>query len=125
MKLSINYELQDEDAVRGITSLCHDLGIEYSLEERDDWLTHALRPMSEDSTHMLLVISAAATMSWWLPFQLGRAAERRMQILPYLTESVSILPTYLEAGGLICGQQDLKSRLGPQSKVTFGRLENR
>jgi len=25
MKLSINYELQDEDAVRGITALCDEL----------------------------------------------------------------------------------------------------
>ncbi len=111
MKLSINYELQDEDAVRGITALCDELELKYSLEERDDWLTHALRPASEDSTHMLLVISPATTTSWWLPFQLGRAAERRMNILPYLTESASVLPSFLEAGGLVCGHQDLKSRL--------------
>ena len=74
MKLSINYELPDEDAVRGITSLCDELGLEYTLEESDDWLTHALRPASEDSIHMLLVISPVTTTSGWLPFQLGRAA---------------------------------------------------
>ena len=111
MRLSINYSLHDEYAVRGITSLCDDLGLEYSLEERDDWLTHALRPASEDSTHMLFVISPATTASWWLPFQLGRAAERRMDVLPYLTESVSVPPSFLEAGEWVCGHQDLRSRL--------------
>ena len=111
MKLSINYELQDEGAVRQITSLCDELGLEYSLEERDDWLTHALRPASADSTHMLLVISPATTTSWWLPFQIGRATERRMEILPYLTKTVSDLPGFLKARRLVCGSQDLKSRL--------------
>ncbi len=111
MKLSINYELQDEDVVRGITSLCDEIGVEYSLEERDDWLMHALRPASEDSTHMLFVISPATTKSWWLPFQLGRAAERRMDVLPYLTEPARVLPSFLAASGSVCGDQDLKTRL--------------
>ena len=111
MKLSINYELQDEDVVRGITSLCDEIGVEYSLEERDDWLMHALRPASEDSTHMLFVISPATTKSWWLPFQLGRAAERRMDVLPYLTEPPRVLPSFLEASALVSGDQGLRSRL--------------
>ena len=111
MKLSINYELRDEDVVRGITSFCDKLGLEYSLEERNDWLMHGLHPASEDSTPMLLVISPHTTTSWWLPFQLGRAADRGMGILPYVTESASRLPSYLETGRLVCGHQELLSRL--------------
>ncbi len=111
MRLSINFDQQDEDAVRGITSVCDELGLDYSLEERDDWLAHALRRPSEDSTHMIFLISPVSTKSWWLPFQIGRATERRMSILSYIRESTSGLPAYLDAGESVRGSQDLKSRL--------------
>ena len=111
MRLSINFDQQDEDTVRGITSVCDELGLRYSLEERDDWLSHALRPPSDDSTHMIFVISPATTTSWWLPFQIGRATERRMNILSYVKESTNVLPSYLDAVELVRGPQDLKSRL--------------
>ena len=111
MRLSINFDQRDKNAVRGITSVCDELGLAYLLEERDDWLTHALRPPSKESTHMIFVISPSTTTSWWLPFQIGRATERRMEILSYIRESTSVLPSYLMADELVRGLQDLKSRL--------------
>ena len=111
MKLSINFDEQDGSAVPSITAVCHELGLEYVLEERNDWLTHALRPQCEDSTHILFVVSPVTTVSWWLPFQIGRAVERRVGIVSYVWGSTNNLPRYLEAGDTVRGLEDLKSRL--------------
>jgi len=111
MKLSINFDEQDSSAVPSITAVCHELGLEYVLEERNDWLTHALRPQSEDSTHVLFVVSPVTSASWWLPFQIGRAVERRVDIVSYVRGSMNNLPRYLEAGDTVRGLDNLKSRL--------------
>ena len=97
--------------VPDITAVCDELGLEYVLEERNDWLTHALRPQSEDSTHVLFVVSPVTSASWWLPFQIGRAVERRVDIVSYVCGSTNDLPKYLEAGDTVRGLEDLKSRL--------------
>ena len=111
MKLSINFDEQDSSAVPKITAICDELGLEYVLEERNDWLTHAVRPQTEDSTHVLFMVSQATTVSWWLPFQIGRAVERRAGIVSYVWGSTDNLPKYLEAGDTVRSLEDLKSRL--------------
>ena len=104
-------EAVSDAAVSAITAVCRELGLEYVLEERNDWMTQAVRPQSEDSTHVLFVVSPVTTASWWLPFQMGRAVERRVGIISYVPGSTNGLPRYLEAGEIIRGHEDLKSRL--------------
>ena len=103
MKLSINFDEQDGSAVPGIVGVCNELSLAYVLEERNDWLTHALRPQSEDSTHILFVVSPGAAASWWLPFQIGRTVERHVSIISYEWGSMTNLPRYLEAGDTVKG----------------------
>ena len=111
LRLSINFDERDSSVVPKITAVCDELGLEYTLEERNDWLTHALRPQSEDSTHVLFVVSQTTAVSWWLPFQIGRAVERRVGIVSYVWDSTNNLPKYLEAGDTVKGLEGLKSRL--------------
>ena len=111
MKLSINYDEQDGSVIPEITAVCDQLGLEYVLEERNDWMTNAVRPQSAESTHVLFVVSPVNTASWWLPFQIGRAVERRATVVSYVSDSTDILPRYLEAGETVRQSEDLKSRL--------------
>ena len=111
MKLSINYDEQDVDVVPEITTVCDKLGLEYVLEERNDWMTHGVRPQCAESTLVLFVVSPVTITSWWLPFQIGRSVERQVTIVSYVRDSTSTIPKYLEAGDTVRGREDLKSRL--------------
>ena len=113
VRLSINYSAEDGETVEEIGSLCNELGLEYSLDERNDWLMRAFHREPEGATHLLVIVSPATVKSLWVPFQLGRAEEHGISILPYLTYSALDLPQFLQGRSCIHGIEALRTRLRP------------
>jgi len=111
LKLCISYSWEDEQVAREIASLCGELGVEYALDGRNDWLMHGLHDGPEGSTHQLVVVSRANARSWWLPFQLGRAADRGVETFAYLTEPDREPPAFLREKPLVRGLDSLKAML--------------
>ena len=111
MKLSIHFDERDEKTASEIAAVCDRLGVEYVLEERNDWMTRAVRPRSPEATHVLFVVSPQTAASWWLPFQIGRAVECRMPIMSFVTGLVDNRPRYLEAGEVLRELEDVNSTL--------------
>ncbi len=111
MKLSVQHDAHDIAVAGQVAALCAELGLEHELDARDDWLIHALRPMAGDSTHMLLVVTPMSVGCWWVPFQLGRATERGMEIVLYVTADVGELPGFIEQADAVRGLPQLRDRL--------------
>ena len=72
---------------------------------------HGLHPGPEGSTHQLVVVSLANERSWWLPFRLGRAAERGITTFAYLTHPECDPPSYLKGKLCVRGLDGLKAEL--------------
>lgn len=112
MKLSIHYSTEDRQAAQEISSLCDELGLEYSLSERNDWLMRAFHGDPEGATHLLVVVSPVSMKSLWVPFQLGRAEERGLAVLPYLSYPLEQKPPqFLRGRSWVRGIDDLRARL--------------
>ena len=58
-------------------------------------LTDHIKSNLNDCTDIIVVMSEATKRSWWVPFEIGMAAQANMPTASYLTSSVS-LPEYLE-----------------------------
>jgi len=89
VKLFISYSHQDKATAAAITKSCVTAGMPYFQDEKDvmwgDSISAAVARGLSDSTHLLVIVSPATVKSWWVPFEIGRAVERHMTILPYLT----------------------------------------
>lgn len=95
MKLCISHAWEDKEQATRIAELCSELGVKHYLDERCDWLLQALRPLSEESTNLLVIVSQHTDATWWLPFHMGRASERKVPIWAYLVEPGNELPGFL------------------------------
>ena len=107
VKLSISYSQEDRETALRIGSMCDELRIDHVLDERNDWLMHALRQRPEGSTHLLVIVSPANEKSWWLPFQLGRATEHGITIVPYQARLTQGLPSFLRDSSRVVGLESL------------------
>ena len=95
MKLCISFAEEDRAAAEQIARLCKELDWPHGLDPRGDWLRHSLRTWPEETTHLLVVVSATSVVSWWLPFHLGRATEHACEVSVYLLDPALPLPGYL------------------------------
>ncbi len=96
MKIHISFEFQDQPAALEIARACDQVGVDYKLDERNDWLMHGLRKWPEPDSLLVVVASSSSLKSWWLPFLLGRCTEQRIAVAVYQTMPKQKLPIYLE-----------------------------
>ena len=115
MKLCVSHSWEDQEIAGEVAAVCEELGIDYILDGRDDWLRHGLHPGPEDVTHHAFIVTSTNERSWWLPFQLGRSRDSAVTVLVYLHESVSGAPSFVRGDTCVSGFQGLRTYLGAAS----------
>ena len=58
-------------------------------------LTNNIRLELNKCSHMITVLSESTKLSWWVPFEIGMAAQKDVPVVNFLLEGIS-LPGYLE-----------------------------
>jgi len=69
--------------------------LDTSINGGGETLTDHIKAQLNSCTDIIVVMSEATKYSWWVPFEIGMAAQTDMPTATYLTSSVS-LPSYLE-----------------------------
>jgi len=95
----LSYSHQDTGVADDICAVFHELGVEYFRDKRSiDWgdpIDSEVRLGLDQARLMLLIVSPASLKSWWVIYEVGYAAGRRMRILPFLTHPSLEMPPYL------------------------------
>lgn len=68
--------------------------LDTSISEGGEALTDHIKDQLNGCTDIIVVMSEATKYSWWVPFEIGMAAQIDMPTATYLTSSV-VLPDYL------------------------------
>lgn len=114
MKLFISYSWKDQDVASEIMDMCVDAGVECFLDKKDiSWGQSIQKGVAQGlatSTHLLVILSSETVRSWWVPFEIGRAVERGLVILPFLSSSDVDLPSFLADRLAITSLDDLRAR---------------
>lgn len=102
IKVFISHKKEDSAYALLVKRAFDDLSVESYLDLLDDSvnsggkaLTDHIKSNLNDCTDIIVVMSEATKRSWWVPFEIGMAAQVNMPIASYLTSSVS-LPEYLD-----------------------------
>ena len=102
MKVFISHKKEDSLEARRIKLELDILGVEAYLDLLDSSiigggksLTDHIKSQLNQCSDIIVVMSEATKNSWWVPFEIGMAAQIDMPTASYLTSSVK-LPDYLE-----------------------------
>lgn len=102
IKVFISHKKEDSAYALLVKRAFDDLSVESYLDLLDDSvngggkaLTDHIKSNLNDCTDIIVVMSEATKRSWWVPFEIGMAAQTNMPTASYLTSSVS-LPEYLD-----------------------------
>ncbi|WP_366924338.1 toll/interleukin-1 receptor domain-containing protein [Metallumcola ferriviriculae] len=102
MKIFISHKDVDSDVATQINKYLSSRGIQTYLDVLDNSVSgsgkkltqHLMRQLNQ-CTHLMTILSKDTRYSWWVPFEIGMASQRRFPIANYLVEGVS-LPSFLE-----------------------------
>lgn len=102
MKVFISHQKNDSKLASDIHFQLRLQNVEAYLDVFDDTLvsdsqalTEHLKNIVRDSSDILVVMSASTKASWWVPFEIGIAANQDLPTVTFLQDSVS-LPGYLD-----------------------------
>lgn len=115
MKFFISYSWVDSTIVDDVVKLFKDLAIDYFLDKKDiklgQSITEAVDKSMNSCTHILIVISKQTEKSWWVPYELGRATEKGLIVIPLIADSDAKLPSFLQDTLAALGVHELKKHL--------------
>lgn len=101
MRVFISHKQEDEIPARYICDKLSDLGVDAYLDLLEgelllngEDLTNHIKKRLNSCTDILVVMSNNTKESWWVPFEIGMAAQRDFSIVSYLINNVK-LPDYL------------------------------
>lgn len=102
MKVFISHQKKDSEIASQIYSRLRMYNIEAYLDTFDDSfttnskaLTEHLKEIVRCSSDILVVMSENTKTSWWVPFEIGIAANQNLPTVTYLQNYVT-LPEYLD-----------------------------
>lgn len=99
MKLFISHTSADRDIVGQIVDCCEQLNIKYFLDEKHidagSKISSRVGEGLRECSHLLVVVSPASERSQWVAFEIGRAIERGMAVIPFLTHPLTAPPPFL------------------------------
>ncbi len=104
MKIFISHKKCDSKIALQIAKEFQSRNIDIYLDALDETinisqgskeLTNHLKSEIESSSDILVVMSDQTRLSWWVPFEIGMAADQNMPIVTYLHNDVH-LPEYLD-----------------------------
>lgn len=104
----ISHRTLDDDAALAIAHyIVNRLNIDVYIDDDDRPLRTAVAAQNYEeivryiekgiftSTHLLAVLSSRTIESWWVPFEIGSARQKRLSIAYLLLEDVTYIPEYL------------------------------
>lgn len=101
MKIFISHKQEDEIIAKYICDTLSNLNVDAYLDllEGDllingEDLTNHIKERLNSCTDILVVMTKNTKESWWVPFEIGMAAQRDFPIVSYLINNVE-LPDYL------------------------------
>ena len=102
MKVFISHKQEDSLNAKRVQEAFAALGVSSYLDVLDDTLVNSgesltdhIKKQLNTCTDIIVVMSEATRYSWWVPFEIGMAAQLDMPTATFLT-SYTKLPEYLE-----------------------------
>ena len=124
MKVFISHKQEDYLQALLIKRAFDSLNVEAYLDVLDNSindggkaLTDHIKTQLNTCTDIVVVMSEATKNSWWVPFEIGMAAQNDMPTASYLTSSVS-LPDYLEYWPRLKSVSDVAIYISVRRSVT-------
>src|SRR5262245_34639539 len=115
MKFFISYSHADKEIALDIRRVCEKLEVSCFLDEKDiSWgqsVTGAIAHGLRDCTHLIVVLSPASLKSAWVSYEVGRATERGMTILPFLTHPSIDLPGFFPDARRVSSIDELRKQV--------------
>ena len=97
-KIHFQLRLQNVDAYLDV--------FDNTLVSDSKLLTEHLKDLVRNSSDILVVMSESTRMSWWVPFEIGIAANQDLPTVTYLQNYVS-LPEYLDYWPRLKSMEDI------------------
>lgn len=123
MRVFISHKQEDEIPAKYIYERLSDLGVKAYLDllEGDlfldgEELTNHIKENLNSCTDILVVMSERTKESWWVPFEIGMAAQKDFPIVSYLINNVD-LPDYLEYWPTLRRTTDLQKYVNAKQSV--------
>lgn len=127
IKIFISHKQEDSEMADMICKRLNQLGAQAYLDLLDveicnkgKELTEHIKKRLNDCSDILVVISNKTEESWWVPFEIGMAAQKDFPVVSYLIDNVQ-LPDYLEYWPRLKKVSDLDKYVLAKEKVI---LEN-
>ena len=97
--------------------------LDTSINDGGETLTDHIKNQLNSCTDIIVVMSEVTKYSWWVPFEIGMAAQKDMPTATYLTSTVS-LPDYLEYWPRLKSVSDVATYVSVRREVS-DRLQKR
>lgn len=113
MKVFISHKQEDYLAAVEVLTILKGYYVEAYLDLLDnektlkgEALTNHVRKRLNDCTDLLVIMSEKTKNSWWVPFEIGMAAQKDFPVVNYLKAPIK-LPDYLNYWPRLKNQADL------------------
>lgn len=123
MDIFISHKQEDACIAEHVCNTLNSLGVNAYLDllEGDlllegEALTNHIKSKLNECTDILVVMSKHTQESWWVPFEIGMAAQRDFPIVSYLINDVE-LPDYLNYWPILRKTSDLLKYIDAKKKI--------
>lgn len=122
MKVFISHQQRDSILAKKIYGELKDKNVEAYLDVLDnlhendsEYLTNHLKKIMSSSSDILVIMTKNTKDSWWVPFEIGMAAEKDLRTVTYL-HSLIDLPEYLDYWPRLSSIDDLNEYIEAHNK---------
>jgi hypothetical protein len=123
MKIFISHKQEDSVTAKEVLETLKGFKVDAYLDLlegevalRGEALTNHIKKRLNDCTDLLVVMSEKTKNSWWVPFEVGMAAQRDFPIVNYLKATI-LLPDYLSYWPRLKNQIDLAKYIQVKNKL--------
>lgn len=129
----ISHKKEDEDVAIDIGSYLTDIvGVNIYLDTQDCILKEAVSAENDQkivdtiqkgldcSTHLLCLISDQTKLSWWVPYEIGFADKKKIDVAVLKLKELQEIPSYIKIKKTLLNTDDFLryvSRFGPYGSV--------
>ena len=131
MKVFISHQQQDSHIAQMVYNELSDYNINAYLDEFDrnlssdsKALTEHLKEIMRKSTDILVVMSYNTAKSWWVPFEIGMAANQDLPTVTYLQDNTK-LPEYLDYWPCLKSINDIPKYIQAHRQVLQESIQSR
>jgi len=128
MKVFVSHKKEDELIAAKIALYLNMADIESYLDILDDQiiedgkkLTNHIIDKISSCTDVIVVLSEKTIFSWWVPFEIGVAVEKKIPLVNYLSDNIK-MPGYLEYWPRLRSLDDIKKYISVRNTFESVRI---